>query len=74
MEKYRRCDHLFENSKLNKNYRFIKFDITKFYPSITKNNLIKALEFDEKFYPITDKEMNLIMHSCRAILTHNNQT
>ena len=64
----------FENSKFNKNYRFIKFDIIKFYPSITKNNLIKALEFTKKFYPIADKEMNLIIHSCKAILTHENQT
>ena len=64
----------FKNSKFNKNYRFIKFDITKFYPSITKNNLIKALEFAEKYYPLTDKEMNLIIHSCKTILTHKSQT
>ena len=64
----------FKNSKFNKNYRFIKFDITKFYPSITKNNLVKALEFAEQYYPLTDKDMNLIIHSCKTILTHNDQT
>ena len=64
----------FKNSKFNKNYRFIKFNITKFYPSITKNNLIKALEFAENFYPIIDKEMNVIIRFCEAILTHKNQT
>ena len=64
----------FKNSKFNKNYRFIKFDITKFYPSITKNILTKALKFAESFYPITDKDISLIIHSCKTVLTHNNQT
>ena len=30
----------FKNSKFNANYRLIKFDIVKFYPSIIKNTLI----------------------------------
>ena len=32
------------------------------------------MEFAEKYYPITDKEINLILHSCKSILTHNNKT
>ena len=39
-----------------------------------RKNLIKALEFAEKYYPLTDKEMNLIIHSCKTILTHKSQT
>ena len=64
----------FKNSKFSKNYRFIKFDITKFYPTITKSNSIRALEFAEKYYPITDKDMYIILHSYKTILTLNNQT
>ena len=51
----------FENSKFNASYCFIKFDIVKFYPSITKKTLIKAFEFAENFLPITDKDTNLII-------------
>ena len=64
----------FKNLKLNNNYRLIKFDIVKFYPSITKKTLIKALEFAEDFLPITDKDTNLIIQSCKSVLTHNNKT
>ena len=64
----------FKNSKFNNNYRFIKFDIVKFYPSITKRTLIKAFQFAENFLPVTDKDINLIIQSCKSVLTHNNKT
>ena len=34
----------------------------------------QALKFAESFYPITDKDISLIIHSCKTVLTHNNQT
>ena len=46
----------------------------KFYPSITKKTLIKAFEFAENFLPITDKDRNIIIQSCKSILTHKNKT
>ena len=63
-----------KNSKLNANYSFIKFGIVKFYPSITKNTLIKAFEFAKNFLPITNKDTNLTIQSCKFVLTHNNKT
>ena len=62
------------SSKLNKNYRFIKFDITKFYLNITKSNFIKVLKFAENFYSITGNDMNLIIYSPTTWLIHNYQT
>ena len=53
----------FKNEKFSFDYRFITFGIVKFYLSITTKTLIKAFEFAENFLPITDKYINLIVHS-----------
>ena len=54
--------------------RFIKFDITKFYPTITKNTLIKAIKFAEKFTPISNNDQSLILHSCKSTIFYENET
>ena len=47
---------------------FVKFDIVEFYPSITKAQLIRALDFARQFSSISQEEENIIMHSCKTIL------
>ena len=42
--------------------------------NMPKINLIKPFELAENFNPITDKNMNLRVQCCKAILTHSNQT
>ena len=64
----------FNKLKITSKTRFIKFDITKFYPSITKTTLINSLKFAEKFTPITDDDQNLILHSCKSTIFYKNQT
>ena len=40
----------------------LKFDITKFYPSITKATFINSLKLAKKFTPITENKQKLILH------------
>jgi len=63
----------FNKLKITPKTRFIKFDITKFYPSITKTTLINSLKFAEKFTPITNNDQNLILHSCKLTIFHENK-
>ena len=53
---------------------FINFDIVNFYPSITENHLISAINFAKKYTTIEDKDINLIKHTCKSILTFNKKT
>ena len=48
---------------------FLKFDIDKFYPSISKNELIGALKFAETYTNITPQDINIILHSCMSALS-----
>ena len=48
---------------------FLKFDIDKFYPSISKNELTKALKFAEAYTSITPQDINIILHSCMSVLS-----
>lgn len=47
---------------------FICFDICDFYPSITEELLINALEFASKYAVISDEDKHTILHSKRAML------
>ena len=62
------------NKIKNKNrYTFIKFDIEKFYPSISKGLLLKSIEFAKKYAKITNPEIETILHLCKTVLMHNNE-
>ena len=52
---------------------FICFDIEEFYPSISQDLLIKALDFASDYDKITADERNIIIHAKSSILIHNHQ-
>ena len=55
-------------------YRFIKFDIVDFYPSITQELLSNAICFAKKFTPIDDSVINTIMHCRKSLLFSDGST
>ena len=50
--------------------RLLKFDICNFYPSITEDLLLKAIDFARQFTEVTPETINIIMH-CRKCLLFN---
>ena len=42
--------------------------------SITKNTLINAIKFAEKFTPVSTNDQNLILHSCKLTIFYENKT
>ena len=52
---------------------FVKFDIESFYPNISKETLMKAIDFARGFTDIPDDDVQIIIHSCRTVLYHNNK-
>ena len=48
--------------------RLMKFDICDFYPSITEELLLKAIDFARQFVEISDKDVQIIMHSRKCLL------
>ena len=63
----------FNNIPEKNNKCFINFDICEFYPSITQEQLEKALNFAKEFTDIDEEEQNIIVHACKSILVHNGQ-
>ena len=60
----------FKNIKSKSSSSFIKFDIVDFYPSISKDLLLKAINFAKSITPIEDKLT--VLHSCKALLLNKN--
>ena len=54
-------------------FSFTVFDIECFYPSITENLLLNALNYAKTHTSITDHDVNIIMH-CRKSLLFDNDT
>ena len=54
-----------------KSYKFIKFDIAEFYPSISAELLEKSINFARGIVEIEDKMINIIKHSRKSLLFHN---
>ena len=52
---------------------FINFDIVEFYPSITEELLIKAIEFAKRFADIQDNGKDLIIHTKRTVVFSNGE-
>ena len=47
---------------------FVKFDIVSFYPSISRELLMKALNFAKTHVAITTEDINIILHSRKSFL------
>ena len=52
---------------------FLIFDVVKFYPSISKKLLVKALKWARDFVEITDEEIEVIMAARKAMLYMNGE-
>ena len=52
---------------------FVQFDISEFYPSITKCLLQAAIDFAKQHVSISEKDTEIIMHVRRALLFKNNE-
>ena len=61
----------FKNIKNKKKCIFMQFDIEEFYPSVSKELLLKAITYVKTFVNITDEEINTIMHSRKSLLFNN---
>ena len=49
----------------------MQFDIEEFYPSVSKELLLKAITYAKTLVNISDKEINAIMHSRKSLLFNN---
>ena len=54
-------------------HSFISFDIVEFYPSISQNLLLKALNFGSTYDLISEDEKHIIMHAKNSFLFHKQQ-
>ena len=63
----------FSNIKSKQHSNFICFDIEEFYPSISQDLLIRALDFASRYVSITAEGRSIIIHAKSSILTHKNQ-
>ena len=63
----------FKPIKNKQRLSFICFDIEEFYPSISQDLLIKALDFASDYDNITTNERNIIIHAKSSILIHHHQ-
>ena len=52
---------------------FMTFDIVDFYPSISKDLLLKAINFAKYYTPIYKDEIKIIMHARRSLLFNNGE-
>ena len=57
--------------KIKKPCKFIKFNIAKFYPSISVELFEKSINFARSIIKIEDKIINIIKHSRKYLLFHN---
>ena len=51
-----------------KKCKFIKFDIVEFYPSISKNLLLQAIEFAKSITTVPQSVINIILHCRKSFL------
>lgn len=53
-------------------HAFITFDVCDFYPSISEELLMKALDYASRFTNITQQDRQIIIHAKRSLLYHQN--
>ena len=58
----------FNNFENKERLSFMIFDIESFYPSISENLFIKAIQFARQITEITDEDMNLIIQARKTLL------
>ena len=58
----------FKGLKNKDKLRFFQFDIESFYPSITEELLLKALDFASRYSNISDQDREIIIHSRKTFL------
>ena len=63
----------FKKIENKNNYVFTKFDIAKFYPSISETILQTAIRFAEDHVEITDEEKRIISHCRKSFLFYKNE-
>lgn len=61
----------YKNIPIKDKHSFICFDVVEFYPSITEDLLIKALQFASHYDKITDEEKHIIMQAKNSLLFHD---
>ena len=63
----------YKNTTNKENATFISFDIVDYYPNITEELLMKALEYANNYHPVTQLDKDIILH-CKKTLLFNNET
>ena len=61
----------FQNLTDKPNCTFIRYDIAEFYPSISKEWLLKSLQHARKFSTISEDNQGVIMHAPKSLLFTN---
>ena len=64
----------FRKIQNKKNYKFLKFDIVEFYPSITEDLLSKSLNFAQKLTNINKTDIQIIRNARKSVLFSNHET
>ena len=58
----------FKSIDKKENCKFLKFDIADFYPSISKDLLLKSLKFARRYTTISKEEEKIIFHAKKSFL------
>ena len=61
----------FKEITVRKNTTFLSFDIANYYPSITKELLLKALTFAQKYITISHQDIDIIVKAKNSLLFHD---
>ena len=61
----------FNNFPEKSKHSFTVFDIDNFYPSISENLLLNAIEYAKKYISITNQDLHIIMHCRKSLLFDN---
>ena len=59
----------FRKIKDKKRFTFVQFDIIEFYPSITKELLVRSLNHAREYTDITEEEIEIILASRKSVLS-----
>ena len=64
----------FKKIKDKKRSTFVQFDIIEFYPSITKELLVRSLNHAREYTEITEEEIEIILASRKTVLSDNRRS
>ena len=59
----------FRKIRDKKRSTFVQFDIIEFYPSITKELLVRSLNHAREYTDITEEEIEIILASRKSVLS-----